>query len=345
MAGNSFPLLREEATRPVRFALLHFILSFQRPRALPAFVGPYLRGIIGEHLGRAFCQFPERRENGCGQGCHCEFATLFRGRHPDVEEGFSSPPFVIKVRTLIAPRTNLHQLHFDLILFGPAFVYASDFCRAFQEGYLADKGNVFTLNSVLSASRRHPAALYYDGVARQVVGPLHEDEWPFSALELPPLDGAGKAKSTLALRLATPTRLNVGKSYCDRPFSFKDLVRALLNRYRQLSALELLYQGQPKQAHAVLHARHHAPLLDYVDASVIGIHRANLDWQQNESFSVRQQKRLSTGGLIGDLVYTGNLTPFLPLLQWGELFQVGEKTNYGMGEYQILDMVETTPRA
>ena len=341
MAGNSLPLLHDTTTvPPVRFALLHFILEFPRPVALPAFVGPYLRGIIGDHLGQSFCQFPERREAGCCQECHCEFATLFRGYHPDAGDNFTSPPFVLKVRTLNEPRTSLRQLHFDLLLLGPAFTFASDFCRALQEGYISSKTNAFTLNSVLSTSRRHPASLYYDGMARQIVGPLHQDEWSLATLELPPLptpDAPVAKGDTLSLHLVTPTRLNVDKNYRDKPFAFKDLVRALLNRYRQLSALELLYQGQLDPARAMFHARHYAPLLDYLDASAINVHSANLTWHQNESYSVRQQKRFSTGGLIGQIVYTGHLAPFLPLLQWGELFQVGEKTNYGMGEYQILE--------
>jgi len=41
------------------------------------------------------------------------------------------------------------------------------------------------------------------------------------------------------------------------------------------------------------------------------------------------------GGLIGRVVYRGDLTPFTPYLRLGELVHVGKGTVMGMGRYQM----------
>lgn len=331
-AMPTFPLLHVEPAPPVRFALLHVILAFARPAMLPAFVGPYLRGIVGDYLGTTFCRFPERRGERCDEACRCEFVELFRGSHPTAGACFTSPPFILKLGGMQPPRGLLRQLHFDLILLGPALAHAADFCRAFTQGYLADRRNAFTLHSVL-ASGRGRTSLYYDGAARTIVGELCPDEWPLADIDIP---ASAASPEPLALNLATPVRFKLDKSYCSQPFSCKDLVRALLNRYRHLSAMELVYRGDLDQASRVYHARHSLPLLDHLDAAGIAIADARLSWEQNESFSIRQQQRLSLGGLLGDIVYSGDTAPLMPLLRWGEFFHIGEKTNYGLGEYQIV---------
>jgi len=44
---------------------------------------------------------------------------------------------------------------------------------------------------------------------------------------------------------------------------------------------------------------------------------------------------MKLGGLIGDIVYYGPITPFKPLLEAGELLHVGKGTSFGLGKYII----------
>ncbi|WP_414199736.1 CRISPR system precrRNA processing endoribonuclease RAMP protein Cas6 [Pseudomonas sp. F1_0610] len=57
------------------------------------------------------------------------------------------------------------------------------------------------------------------------------------------------------------------------------------------------------------------------------------DWQR---YSNRQSKHLPFGGLQGELSYRGDIFHALAWLQAGQLMQIGGKTSFGLGYYQLL---------
>jgi CRISPR/Cas system endoribonuclease Cas6 (RAMP superfamily) len=44
---------------------------------------------------------------------------------------------------------------------------------------------------------------------------------------------------------------------------------------------------------------------------------------------------MKLGGLIGDITFEGNITPFLPFLTLGRYIHVGKGTSFGLGKYEI----------
>ena len=61
-----------------------------------------------------------------------------------------------------------------------------------------------------------------------------------------------------------------------------------------------------------------------------------LQWSEWERYSHRQQQKMTFGGVLGHIKLTGELAPFLSLLQQGQWLHVGNKTTFGMGAYRIL---------
>lgn len=57
------------------------------------------------------------------------------------------------------------------------------------------------------------------------------------------------------------------------------------------------------------------------------------DWLR---YSNTQQRLLPFGGLMGELSYTGDIYHALQWLQVGQLLQIGGKTTFGLGCYQVL---------
>lgn len=55
--------------------------------------------------------------------------------------------------------------------------------------------------------------------------------------------------------------------------------------------------------------------------------------QKIARYSTRQKRWMRFDGLQGDIVYTGNFTPFWPYLALGEWLHVGGKTSFGLGKY------------
>jgi hypothetical protein len=130
----------------------------------------------------------------------------------------------------------------------------------------------------------------------------------------------------MTLQFITPLRL-VYQEHPVKHISFSPLVQRLLERYL---SLEHYYGNQEltisrEEKNAWLH------LAD-------SIHCTNdeMRWQELRSYSNRQKRSTSIGGLIGDVTFEGDLTPFLDLLIIGELIHVGKNVVKGGGWYKIL---------
>jgi len=69
--------------------------------------------------------------------------------------------------------------------------------------------------------------------------------------------------------------------------------------------------------------------------SAVETKATDMRWQSMERISNRQQARIKTGGLVGSITFSGDLTPFVPYLQAGELLHVGKSTTFGFGAYKL----------
>jgi len=67
----------------------------------------------------------------------------------------------------------------------------------------------------------------------------------------------------------------------------------------------------------------------------IQVEEDKTEWIDLSSYSSRRQAKTPIGGLIGTISFTGNLSPFLPLLAWGQVVHVGKDTTRGNGWYEI----------
>jgi hypothetical protein len=58
-------------------------------------------------------------------------------------------------------------------------------------------------------------------------------------------------------------------------------------------------------------------------------------WADVFRYSGRHGRGIPIGGLVGEVRLRGDLTPFLPLLLWGELAHVGKDAVLGNGGYVV----------
>jgi CRISPR-associated endoribonuclease Cas6 len=134
------------------------------------------------------------------------------------------------------------------------------------------------------------------------------------------------SKERITLQFLTPLRL-IHQEHTVRQASFSPLIQRLLERYL---ALEYYYGNQEltlskEEKNSWLH------LADNIRCTNDGTH-----WQELKSYSNRQKRSTSIGGLIGTATFEGDLTPFLDLLIIGELIHVGKNVVKGGGWYKIL---------
>jgi CRISPR-associated endoribonuclease Cas6 len=94
----------------------------------------------------------------------------------------------------------------------------------------------------------------------------------------------------------------------------------------RLDALGARYGGGPTAAGV-------AALLAH--AATVRVVESRLTWRELFRASGRHRALLPMGGLVGDVVLEGDLTPLLPWLVWGSLVHVGKDAAMGNGELRL----------
>ncbi len=61
----------------------------------------------------------------------------------------------------------------------------------------------------------------------------------------------------------------------------------------------------------------------------------DLTWFDWERYSSRQHTHMRMGGLMGRITFEGNLAPFYPLLDIGEITHGGKGTSFGLGRFRV----------
>ena len=130
----------------------------------------------------------------------------------------------------------------------------------------------------------------------------------------------------ITISLLTPLRLRFDGHITDK-IEFHVLIRNLLRRISSLSyfhcgeKLEIDFRGLIEKAKAV-------KLL-----------KGDIHWYDWKRYSTRQEEWMSLGGVTGTVSYEGDISDFMPLLRLGEYVHVGKGTSFGLGKYEILEIL------
>lgn len=202
-----------------------------------------------------------------------------------------------------------HKFLLEITLFGLAISYRLACCEALQEvGRLGiDKfRGKFDVVEVLSVN---PCGIV-----------------PLSSLDKPNPINAGEIAAAsqgvqaqyVGLRFVTPIRIKKDNIFLRRMPSFRELMEALLGRIRIFGGIV----GREERERLLAGAEH--------ILTVSG----DMEWVDRgfERYSARQHGTMKFGGLLGEVVYRGDLSPFLPYLAQLEYLNLGGKTTFGLGK-------------
>jgi hypothetical protein len=135
------------------------------------------------------------------------------------------------------------------------------------------------------------------------------------------------AAERATLSLMTRLRLKQNNLLVREPPSFATVFDRLAGRINSLCAL---YGGGPLLDYEEKHR-----LLSLAEDVCPDPLRSTARWVEWERPAQPGKERMSFGGLLGDLAYSGDLTPFLPLLRLGQWTGFGGKTSFGLGMYHL----------
>ena len=130
----------------------------------------------------------------------------------------------------------------------------------------------------------------------------------------------------ITISLLSPLRLRFDGRITDK-IEFHILIRNLLRRISSLSyfhcgeKLELDFKGFVEKAVAVK------------------LVKSDTQWFDWKRYSTRQEEWMSLGGVTGTVSYEGNLSEFMTLLNLGEYVHVGKGTSFGLGKYEIREIL------
>lgn len=298
-------------------------LEFTTPVKLPPFKGSSIRGAFGTVLKRLACTIPGEECRLCPFGFQCAYSVLFETLPaPALEHAakFSSYPRPYIIRPPLSPQEDFNagdHLTFEMVLIGDTWEMVPHVIETFVilgESGFRDGNGRFTVREVClvdHAGNGRPA--YRDGVFLGGGKPV----------TLADLKSPGGPVAEVSLQFLTPARLDLAGKLRDEAPTFRELIDLLVRRVQLLTAFQ---HGGPFPLDA-------AKLLSGAEA--VRLADSAVSWHELERYSNRQKSRLFQGGIVGTVVYRGEVSGFMPLLRLGTLIHIGKSTVFGLGRYAL----------
>jgi len=289
---------------------------------LPPYKGFAFRGTMGHVLRSLACSIPGEECPVCPFRQTCAYGYLFE-TVPDAtvrqSRKYSSYPRPYVMKPPLEEKRvyrRYDRLSFELVLIGRAIEHIPNLIATFDEigrrGMRGETGR-FIIDRVTTYGADRSESVIWNG--GQFTGNLNVVTWEDLS------QGCPQKSDTVTLTFHTPLLIEEkGRPLSAAP-EFAILVESLCRR------ASLLYDFHD--------SGDSAGCLEPVNTSGISIQMSGVHWQSLERITNRQQKKLSTGGLLGSVIYRGDLVQFLPLLRLGEFIHAGKSTTFGFGCYTV----------
>ena len=282
------------------------------------FIVPMIRGALGYSLYHSFCRNKlVRRCIDCPGNTSCTYFQIFESQqyqgnqvknltiHPFQLSQYEYPP---------EDAGKSRRLSFYLTLFGdPESLYpifSDEFKKIGMKGLgkesiQAERMNVYDLEGNLLSqplSKASPLPVIYsmDHVNAMI-------------------QSLKKTPNRITVKFMTPLQLKSAGKLLNR-IDFYHLVRAAARRVNMMEK----YYGSDNRIRA-------GRLLEQGgNVETVG---SRLLWVSHSRYSTRKNQRMPLPGIVGELTISGDLKRFLSLLLLGEIFHIGAKTTFGLGQF------------
>lgn len=292
---------------------------------LPEYSGSTLRGGFGNTFRKIVCVNRDNECNTCLLRTKCIYSYIFETSPPtdtDKLRKYKDIPRPFIIEPPLEPKQTYIQgdtVEFNLILIGKAIDYLPYFIFTFKElgkiGIGRGRGKYELIR--LSAIKENIEQEIYSSTTDLI---KNIDERLTMIDILNEVNHYGTDE--LTLKFITPIRLKHNDRYVLVP-EFHILIRGLLSR---ISSLAYFHCEEE------LNVDYHSLIEDAMEVKIKERHTGWYDW---ERYSSRQDTRMQLGGIVGNITYSGNLSPFLPFLILGKYVHVGKGATFGLGKYEI----------
>ena len=299
-----------------------FNFVVETPLHLNFYSGSMLRGAFGHALRHVSCMTKMADCKTCPLYRTCPYPAIFETPPPEHHglQAFTEipAPYVIEPPALGSKDYQPGDiLSFSMVLIGkaieqlPLIIYVWQ--RALTQGLGKLRSRARLIDVALLAGK--PMVIYSAQEGASVINHQHVANNHNIAF-------TNETTENLTLTIKTPLRIQKKGQVLSDEMSGRDFIMSLVRRYYLL-----------KEFHSV---DYQAPAFSQLaeQAQAINI-ETHLHWCDWERYSSRQQQKMILGGVLGQINLTGQLQPFLPLIQLGQWLHVGNKTSFGMGLYTL----------
>ncbi len=283
---------------------------------LPDYLGSTLRGVLGIELKKCVCtkDLYEICPN-CEEKYSCAYTFFFNHIEQNVNtKNMQTLPNSFVIEPISDNKLIFHKgdcLEFNIIFIGVNIGYMPLFINALEKvadsGLSAQRKN-FRLADIEDCSAHKK--VYSDGIFN-----------PRNIMVMRCIENLKFNKATeLRINFNTPFRFKSQGKITDG-LNFELFMR---NIFRRTSALSRLYCNREWE-------------LDYKafleEARNITVKNANLKWHDWERFSSTHKSKIKMGGIVGEIVFGGDITKFLPYIHIGSIVHIGKGCTFGLGKY------------
>ena len=311
--------------RRIRWARLNLTLEALDPIGLEGFIGPTLRGVLGEALHSAAWRDPETGVMDPGS----LYRTVFEGPDPEPGKPKRPPPFLLHPPGPDGVRLDGgDSLTFGLTLVGDAVAAAPALCwYLFRFGIndgIGRQRSRFLLREVVALTPDGPLSIF-----RGSRGPVADQFlpawcWNGEQFVTRAMEELPRGVGAVSMVLATPLDLRAN----GRPVSeltFRLLLRSVLRnlashaRNHGDGPLDLDFEAWKQRSSAVTKS-----------ADQTGPRRV-LHFSRRQFDRQGRPRPIGVDTRIGMLTFTGDMDPFLPFLVMATAFHLGKGRTMGFG--------------
>jgi len=308
--------------------VMRLVISPEEDIHLPEHPGSAIRGAFGQGLYNVVCSVREKECENCETRFRCPYSILFNPFLTEKEKEETSKRFWNKPRPFVieAEKRDGHykpgeEISFRINLFGLTtkfLPYIIESWRHVSDVGLGSTRGSFELKEVWLenniSGRAERIFSSHEDVVKNVELQINGDD----VEQYQDILGGDKIK----LRFVSPVLMKYEGSYVNE-ITFEKFMR---NLFRRLSSLSHYYGEE----------RLDINFSDYLDrAKDVEVEEDDTEWEKWYRYSNRQNKRIEMQGLVGEVVFAGELGEYLPYLIRGQYIHVGKNTVFGQGEYEV----------
>ncbi|GEM_PF-1862471 len=307
----------------LNYVNLDFNLKFKGPAKFPPYKGTTIRGALGMGFKNTVCLYKKRSCAECPFKEKCSFAYNFETpvtKNAPVLKKYQNAPHPF----IIIPDSEKKQefyagdnFAFTIRLFEKGILFYAYYIEAFRHiekngiGIKENRGK-FVLTEVNLCNK----PIFRNGDF--LIENFSECVFKPKLLRRP--------IKNLTLEFITPAKIIENGKVTLKP-TFRTIIKSLLWRYSLIKFWHSDHEPFSSFYKELIHK-----------SEQVTISNLSIEPVRIKRFSTRKKVYMELLGFMGVITFAGELSEFIPLLQIGEIINIGHNTSFGFGRFKIINM-------